>query len=263
VLPEKYQKRSFLRFDCNIDLTTLLSEYNSLSNSLWQTSYWGSIHCSIGMLLLRGGNKGTEFDFFADNVFDQDILKELPYISNLIGKDGPFGEATYAFIFKMRANGVTLKHKDIIEKWFDMYRIHIPIITNDGAHLIVNDHSQHLSSGYAWTFDNQQDHGVVNGAEERIHLIFDVPYSSQIASQIDQSTHFTGKKITSHIDRISQKAEAVLSYPGDEFIKNGIITLVNRGASFAQIADMLNAKNIPTKTYPVTKWNSDMVENLY
>ena len=89
MLPEKYQKRSFLRFDCNIDLTTLLSEYNSLSNSLWQTSYWGSIHCSIGMLLLRGGNKGTEFDFFADNVFDQDILKELPYICLLYTSPSP------------------------------------------------------------------------------------------------------------------------------------------------------------------------------
>lgn len=263
MLPEKYQKRSFLRFDCNIDLEKLRSEYTQLGADIWQTSYWGSIHCSIGMLLLRGGNKGTEFDFFSDRVFDQPILKELPYISNLISKDGPFGEATYAFIFKMRANGVTLKHKDMIDKWFDMYRIHIPIITNKEAHLIVNNYSQHLTSGYAWTFNNQQEHGVVNGNEERVHLIFDVPYSDQIADQIDKSTLLSGKHIDSHIQRISQNKEATLSYPGDEFIRNGIRTLVSRGVSYSQIAEIMNAKHIPTKTYPVTKWDSKMVENLF
>jgi len=262
VLPEEYQKKSFLRFDCQLDLETLTSEYSGLSDSIWQTSYWGSIHCSIGMVLLRGGNKGTEFDFFSDDVFDKPVLKQLPYISELIGENGPFGQATYAFIFKMRANGVTLKHQDIIETWFDMYRIHIPIITNKDAHLIVNNQSQHLATGYAWSFDNQQDHGVVNGDEERIHLIFDVPFSEKMAAQMDGATHFPGERIESHVERISQKAQATASYPGDAFIKNGITTLVKQGASYAQIADIINAKRIPTKTYPVTKWDAKMVEDL-
>ncbi|MBX2846958.1 MAG: aspartyl/asparaginyl beta-hydroxylase domain-containing protein [Acidiferrobacterales bacterium] len=263
MLPKNYQKRSFLRFDFEVDSEALLADFNSLGDDVWQTSYWGSIHCSIGMLLLRGGNKGTEFDFFSDEVFDQPVLKKLPYISELIGKNGPFGEATYAFIFKMKANGVTLKHKDIIETWFEMYRIHIPIITNKEAHLIVNNYSQHLASGFAWSFDNQQDHGVVNGDEERVHLIFDVPYSDKMASQIDAATQLEGEKKESHIQRISQNVKAVASYPGDEFIKHGITTLVNRGASFAQIAEIMNAKHIPTKTYPVSKWDSKMVQELY
>jgi len=60
------------------------------------------------MLLLRGGNKGNEVDFFSEEVFDMPILKDLPYIEHLIGEDGPFGKAHYAFIFKMKPNAVTL-----------------------------------------------------------------------------------------------------------------------------------------------------------
>lgn len=262
MLPENYHKRSFLRFNCEIDLEKLLSEFNSISSSAWESTYWGSVHCSIGMLLLRGGNQGTEFDFFSDTVFDKPVLDELPYISHLIGEKGPFGKAQYAFIFKMQPNGVTLTHQDIIEKWFDLYRIHIPIITNPGAHLIVDQRSQHLAAGYAWSFDNQADHGVVNGEAERVHLIMDVPYSGALAEQIDNSDCLSGETVDAHIEKISSKAQAVASYPGDDFMKRGILTMRRQGKTSAQIASFINSKRIPTKSYPITQWSESMVEAL-
>jgi hypothetical protein len=262
MLPENYHKRSFLRFNYNIDADKLLNEFESIGNDAWETTYWGSVHCSIGMLLLRGGNKGTEFDFFSDKVFDKPILKELPYIDYLISGGGPFGKAHYAFIFKMQPNGVTLTHQDTIEKWYDMYRLHIPIITNPDAHLIVNERSQHLTIGHAWSFDNQANHGVVNGDFERVHLIFDVPYSDKIAHRIDAADCLVGEKNDRHIEKVSAKSSTVNSYPGDDFMRNGIRTMRRQGATSAQIVAFINSKKIPSKSYPVSIWDEAMVDAL-
>ena len=262
MLPQKYQKRSFLKFDCKVDNEKLLEEFHSIDDNAWESSYWGNIHCSIGMLLLRGGDQGTEFDFFSDEVVDKPILQDLPYIKQLISSEGPFGKAHYAFIFKLKPNGVTLTHQDMIEKWFDMYRIHIPIITNSGANLIVNERSQHLATGHAWSFDNQANHGVVNGAEERIHLIFDIPFSEKMAMQIDNAECLTGERVDSHVERITQTTKAVASYPGDALMKNGILSMRSQGASSAQIAAFINSKGIPSKSYPVTQWDEHMIDQL-
>ena len=262
MLPEKYKKRSFLRFDCGVDMSQLISEFHSIESQTWESSYWGSVHCSIGMLLLRGGDRGTEYDFFSDQVFDKAILSQLPYINYLISEDGPFGRAEYAFIFKLKPNGVTLKHQDSMERWFDMYRIHIPIITNSGANLIVDNRSQHLATGFAWSFDNQADHGVVNGDEERVHLIFDVPFNTKLAQRIDEASCLEGSENSDHNRRIDQRNKAIPSYPGDEVIKNGIMTMRSQGASSAQIAGFMNSKSIPSKSYPVTPWTEEMVENF-
>jgi hypothetical protein len=262
MLPQNYHKRSFLRFDCDIDTDKLLQEFKSIDSDAWESTYWGSVHCSIGMLLLRGGNRGNEFDFFSDEVFDKPILKGLPYIDDLLSSNGPFGKAHYAFIFKMQPNGVTLTHQDTIEKWYDMYRIHVPIITNPDAHLIVNEQSQHLSTAYAWSFDNQADHGVVNGNEERVHLIFDVPYSDKIANKIDAADCLSGERVDSHIRKISGVSKAVESYPGDDFMRNGIQVMRNQGQTSSQIAAFINSKKIPTKSYPVSAWDESMVDAL-
>ena len=93
------------------------------------------MHCSVGMLLLRGGNSGNQSDFYCEEVVDHEPLSRMPYLSNLIGEDGPFGRAKYCFIFRTVPNGITVTHKDLQEIWFDMYRIHIPLITNNGAFL--------------------------------------------------------------------------------------------------------------------------------
>ena len=68
MLPPEYRKKNFLRFDVPVDLDGLVGEYNAIPSSAWATSYWGDVHCSVGMLLLRGGTSGTERDFYSDEV---------------------------------------------------------------------------------------------------------------------------------------------------------------------------------------------------
>jgi hypothetical protein len=262
MLPSGYEKKSFLRFDIDIDINKLRSDFNCISEEDWMSSYWGNVHCSIGMLLLRGGNLGTSEDFFSEEIFDKKILKSMPYIEWLISEQGPFGKIEYAFIFKTQPNGVTLRHRDIMEQWEDLYRIHIPIYTNPGAYLLAHESSQHFSLGYAWSFDNGSDHGVVNGNEERVHLILDAKFCPKMKLQLDNSKHFEGQLISKNYQRITNKSQGVNSYIGDTIMKNGINTLLSGGASIEEIATILNTKKIPSKSYPVKKWNAEMISQL-
>ena len=51
-------------------------------------------------------------------------------------------------------------------------RIHIPVITNPGAHLIIGDEIKHLrADGSIWYCDTRQYHTAFNGGQtDRIHL---------------------------------------------------------------------------------------------
>ncbi len=262
MLPAGYEKKSFRRFSQPIDLDRLRSEFDAIPDEVWQASYWGDIHCSVGMLLLRGGDKGTQEDFYCERVSDHPLLASLDYMLELIAPDGPFGGATYAFLFRMRPNGVTLVHRDTIERWFDMYRIHVPIQTNPDAYLIADNRSQHFAAGHAWTFDNQSRHGVVNGDQERIHLIFDVEWNPRLKAQIDQADLLPGEVIQAHIDRIHAKENAIPSYFGDPVVRQGIQRLRARGLDDAQIVEFFNTKRVPTRNYYDQHWTVEMIREI-
>lgn len=269
MLPETYQKRSFYRFDVPVDLARLREEYHSIPESAWQASYWGDIHCSVGMLLLRGGESGTEQDFFSDAVSDSPLLEQLPYMKSFLVPDGPFGEANYAFLFRMEPNGLTQAHRDMIEKWKDMFRIHVPITSNARARLISDGYAQHLSPGYAWSFDNQSWHGVVNGAAERVHFIFDIKFNDKMARQLDRATFVQGEKREDLVRKIEAGKKMRVSYPGDQFMGAAVRELRSQGLNDDQIANAFNAKKIPTKRYftkdqrqQLTQWDASMIDDI-
>jgi len=263
MIPDKHKKRSFIKFDFTVESDLLEEDFSKITEEDWLTSYWGSVHCSVGMLLLRGGNSGTPEDFFCKEVSNQEVLEKLPYVKRLISEDGPLGAAKYAFIFKTAPNGVTLKHQDLMDVWKSMYRIHVPIYTNSGAYLISDGLSQHFQKGWMWSFNNHSDHGVVNGNQERVHLIFDVPYNKKLANAIERSDILEGENLPENVNRISQKTQSVDSYPGDIIIKHAIKTLKNRGVNDQQIASFFNSKKIPTKTYTQSGWEESSIQAIW
>ena len=55
------------------------------------------------------------------------------------------------------------------------HKIHVPIQTNEKAQMFINDRAFHLEAGCAYEVNNLVRHAVENlGAEDRIHLIFEV-----------------------------------------------------------------------------------------
>ena len=167
------QKRSFLKLPVAVNREKLLAEYNAIPETAWGASHW-DVHCSIDMILLRGGKKGSADDFVTDDVANSPLLDQMPYIASILAPEGPFGGAHYAFIFRTKPNGITRQHMDDREEWTRTVRIHVPIITNPGAVLLAEGRSKHLEVGEVWTFDNQQIHSVMNGDSTRVHMIFDV-----------------------------------------------------------------------------------------
>jgi len=261
MLPEKHKKKSHIRFSVDLDLTRLLEEYQSIPDEYWSSSYWGNVHCSVGMLLLKGGTKGDESDFFCDESVEKKALEHMPYLKELISKDGPFGESKYCFIFKTVPNGVTITHTDLNETWFDMYRIHIPLITNDGAFLISNEKSMHYEKGYAWSFDNQSPHGVVNGDQERVHIIFDIPYNPKLADRLDEADVLEGKRHKEHVIRISETNQKIPSYPGDKKIIQDILALRKLNLNNQQIAQYFNSNKVPSRKYK-EKWTPSSIASM-
>jgi hypothetical protein len=185
-------KRSFLKLPVTVDVQTLLAEYNSIPRDAWSTSHW-NIHCSSNMLLLRGGSTGTAEDFTTSEVEDRPVLARLPYLRSLIGEGGPFGDTTYAFLFRMKPLGVARPHVDNHHAWLTPFRVHVPITTNDGAFLLADGRAKHFAVGDVWTFDNQSIHAVVNGDSVRTHLIIDVPPNARLEHLVNSASWDPGE----------------------------------------------------------------------
>jgi len=177
-------KRSFLRLPVEVDTDLLRAEYGSIPEDAWGVSYW-DVHCSIDVLLLRGGTGGEEADFAADEVHDAPVVADMPHIRGLLAPDGPLGGARYAFLFRTKPGGITRVHDDLYESSRRATRIHVPIVTNPGAFLLSEGRSKHFGVGEVWTFDNQSQHSVVNGDTQRVHLIIDVDPNPLLAALVD------------------------------------------------------------------------------
>jgi len=184
-------KKSFLKLPVPVETSRLLAEFGQIPEEAWGVSHW-DVHCSIDVLLLRGGHKGGAEDFTTRDVVNNPILERLPYIASLLAPEGSFGGAVYAFMFRTKPNGITRVHDDGDEVWRQTVRIHVPIVTNDGAFLLAEGRAKHLSVGEVWTFDNQSRHSVVNGNATRVHLIFDVNPNPKLAELMRRAVYDPG-----------------------------------------------------------------------
>jgi hypothetical protein len=77
-------------------------------------------------------------------------------------------------MFVLEPGQVHPAHKDIQPSYW-LTRIHVPIITNPKATIIMDDGVHHLKVGKAYRFNTLAMHEVRNdGATHRAHFIFDV-----------------------------------------------------------------------------------------
>ncbi len=72
-------------------------------------------------------------------------------------------------------DGIINTHIDHESGYEDgFFRIHIPILTNNKVHFILNDHIIIMQSGAAWYANINLPHSVVNnGQTNRVHLVID------------------------------------------------------------------------------------------
>ena len=66
-------------------------------------------------------------------------------------------------------------HVDGMGSLNDCNRLHIPIITNDKAMMIVEEEKKHFSAGSVFELNNIRVHAATNpGDKERVHIILDI-----------------------------------------------------------------------------------------
>ena len=119
---------------------------------------------------------------------DKKLLELVMPIANDLASlyDGKYGRIWLA---KLPANNRIYQHKDGFDTFrnkksadfyylHSVYRIHIPIITNDKVIFNVNNEEKHLKVGEAWDMNHRYNHYVENnGDRDRVHLAIDIlPY---------------------------------------------------------------------------------------
>ncbi len=90
----------------------------------------------------------------------------------------PYGYTRGAYprimLARMAPGGVIHPHVDANRSAAWPHKIHIPIQTNPGVEFYVEPNTYHLEEGQAYEVNNRGPHAVKNnGAEPRIHLIFE------------------------------------------------------------------------------------------
>ena len=260
-IPDGYEKRSFLRFADQIDLIRLRAEVAAISDGGWR-SPMHAIHSHTESLILRGGAAGETSDVGSVEGEDSPWLGSSPYMRHLLSEHGPFGRAASAYCFRTAPFGKSSRHVDQGAFWQDTYRIHIPIITNAEALILVQGRALHLAAGHAWSFDNQAHHAVVNGAEARTHLLLDVPFNPKLQLALDKAELIEGEDAPALWQSLGNAAvERKVVYPGSEEARSIISKLVAKGKSPEQIAKTLNQLGTPAPKAGAS-WTVEAVETF-
>ena len=101
------------------------------------------------------------------------VLDECPYFQKVI--DSFLCEKEAIRLMNLPAGKIINTHIDYNGGYEDgIFRVHIPILTNDAVFFILNGERLQMRSGEAWYTNINLPHGVENnGTTQRVHLVLD------------------------------------------------------------------------------------------
>jgi hypothetical protein len=99
---------------------------------------------------------------------------------------------------KLEPNSFMWEHCDYQDlSQVQRFRLHVPIITNPGSTLIINNSKVHLEAGYIWKLNPIHRHAAGNfGSEARIHILIDCYVDSTLRNLL-QSEQLDGACVVS------------------------------------------------------------------
>ena len=174
----------FVRLPDSIDPNLLGEE---LTHVEWQSCDWDS-HYQTQVCVLRGGEQGLE----EGHGQDQPILSRLPGIRRILDRFFPV-PAQVAWLGYHPPGARIFLHSDARTFWKEHHRIHIPLVTHEGAQLCADGNFQHLPAGSVWAFNNTRVHGCVNEGPARIHLMVDLPMSPEVEAWLATGVPVAGQ----------------------------------------------------------------------
>ena len=94
----------------------------------------------------------------------------------------PGGIVVRAVIARLGPGARIMPHTDSHPSFHCGHRLHIPLVTNSRVRFTIAGRPYALREGHAYEINNQKSHSVMNnGADARIHLIFDYVPPSRLA----------------------------------------------------------------------------------
>lgn len=117
---------------------------------------------------------------------DTPVLRACPYLGSVVDTFREHARVTLVRLLRLAPGGRVAEHTDPtlgLEVERSVVRLTIPIVTNPGARLILNDEPVPLEPGACWYLRFTDPHRVVNeGGEERIHLSIDLAPNAWLRS---------------------------------------------------------------------------------
>jgi hypothetical protein len=148
------------------EVLTIDTEWTSVYSD-YHTGGW------LTLSLLNSTRKATDTIIEHCEPVETDLLIKMPLMRALLNKLG--FKYMWVRLAKIEPGTFFWEHCDYQElEEANRFRIHIPVITNDSAYLILNSSRIHLPVGHLWKLDPVHRHGACNfGAEARIHVLVD------------------------------------------------------------------------------------------
>ena len=166
----------YIRFSSNYDTAILKTELTSCLDNKWiahfnQKDYSGEWNCIA--LRSKSGNSSDILTFGESDFIDTELLNELPYTKQII--DSIPGKKETIRYMALYPNSHIHPHKDIGCSYEEgLYRIHIPIVTNDEVLFYLENELIKLKEGECWYLDFSKTHEIINTSKHvRVHLVID------------------------------------------------------------------------------------------
>jgi len=166
-----------IKFSHNYDPLRMQEELNSCLKHEWPLHFKTSdFEGSWKSISLRSAS-GAMNDILAhpeiNGYQDTPLLAKTPYIKSIIDSWKCDKEAVRLLSL---APGSRIKpHKDYGCSYKSgFFRIHVPLLTNEGVYFTIGDERLQLQEGECWYMDFSATHSIVNeGRSDRVHLIID------------------------------------------------------------------------------------------
>lgn len=134
------------------------------------------------MLWAAGGRAGDGLTTHYDHSLASSVTEygaQLPYLRGLIERHFDLEHLNFAR-FAVMTDSVTVLHRDLLEladipaDRRESHRVHLPLVTNDGALFTQDEQVYRMEVGDVWFFDASRVHGAAAFSREpRTHLILD------------------------------------------------------------------------------------------
>ena len=136
---------------------------------------------------------------------DTPLLRELPAFASLL-RSLPFPTASIR-LSALHPGGKIAPHRGLLGFHTGKVRLHLPVVTNEAAHLTVGGVRFQWPPGELWYADFGEVHSVENlGAETRVHMIVDALVTPELLSLFPEPARGAMSKA------ISSDGSAVVMY---------------------------------------------------